>query len=45
MMVFEIAGFLSGVAGIGAAFWFLYMRDSDRVMRGIYGERGGRQRA
>lgn len=44
-MLFEIAGFLSGVAGMGVAFWVLYMRDSSRVMRGIYGWGRGRQGA
>ncbi|WP_421694441.1 hypothetical protein [Aestuariivirga sp.] len=47
-MFFEVAGFLSGVASIGAALWLLHRRDSERVMRGIHGIngiRGGRQRA
>ncbi len=36
-MLFEIAGFLAGVTGIGVAFWLLYQRDSSRVVQGIYG--------
>lgn len=44
-MVFEIAGFLSGVAGIGVCFWFLYMRDSSTVVSGVYGHGGRKQRA
>jgi hypothetical protein len=44
-MLFEVLGFFSGVAGIGAAFWLLYQRDSSRVVEGIYGVRRGRQRA
>ncbi len=43
-MLFEIAGFLSGVAGIGVAFWLLYQRDSSRVVASIYGTGGARQR-
>ena len=45
IMLFEVLGFLSGVAGIGAAFWLLYQRDSSRVVEGVYGVRRGRQRA
>ena len=44
-MLFEVLGFLSGVAGIGAAFWLLYARDSSRVVEGVYGVRRGRPRA
>ena len=36
-MFFEVAGFLSGVAGVGAAFWLLYQRDSTRVVASVYG--------
>jgi len=41
-MLFEVAGFLSGVAGVGVAFWLLYQRDSSRVVASIYGTPGGR---
>jgi len=44
-MLFEILGFVSGVAAIGAAFWLLYQRDSSRVVAGVYGVGRGRQRA
>jgi hypothetical protein len=44
-MVIEFAGFFSGLAGIGIAFWLLYRRDRSRVMRGIHGQTGGRQGA
>lgn len=44
-MLFEVMGFLFGVAGVGAAFWGLYQRDSSRVVEGVYGVRRGRQRA
>ena len=44
-MLFEVLGFLSGITGIGAAFWLLYQRDSSRVVEGVYGVRRGRQRA
>ena len=44
-MLFEIAGFLAGVSSIGAAFWLLYMRDSSRVVQGVYGAGGGVPRA
>lgn len=44
-MLFEVLGFLSGLAGIGAAFCLLYQRDSSRVVEGVYGVRRGRQRA
>jgi hypothetical protein len=33
-MLFELLGFLSGTAAIGAAFWLLYQRDSSRGRRG-----------
>ena len=39
-MLFEVAGFLSGVAAIAVAFWLLYQRDSSRVVADIYGVRG-----
>ena len=45
IMLFEVLGFLSGIIGIGAAFWLLYQRDSSRVVEGVYGVRRGRQRA
>ena len=44
-MLFGFLGFVSGLAGIGAAFWLLYRRDSSRVVEGVYGIRRGRQRA
>lgn len=44
-MLFEVLGFLSGIAGIGTAFWLLYQHDSSRVVEGVYGVRRGRQRA
>lgn len=44
-MLFGLLGFLSGVTGIGAAFWLMYQRDSSRVVEGVYGVRRGRQRA
>ena len=44
-MLFEVLGFVSGVAAIGAAFWLLYEHDSSKVVEGIYGVRRGRQRA
>ena len=40
-MLFEIAGFVAGVTGIGIAFWLLYQRDSHRVVQGIYGRGRG----
>jgi hypothetical protein len=43
--VFEFAGFVSGLAGIGLALWLLYRRDRSRVLRGVYGQTGGRQGA
>ena len=43
-MVFELAGFLCGVAGVGSAFLLMYRRDSSRVMRSIYAGAGLRQR-
>ena len=36
-MLFEVLGFVSGVAAIAAAFWLLYERDSSRVVEGVYG--------
>jgi hypothetical protein len=39
-MLFEVAGFLSGVAGVGVAFWLLYQRDSTRVVANIYSTGG-----
>jgi len=44
-MLFELAGFLCGVMAIAAAFRFLYLRDSSRVMQGIYGPGRCRQGA
>lgn len=44
-MLFEITGFLSGVAGMGVALWLLHRRDSSRVLSGIYGLGRGRARA
>ena len=44
-MLFGVLGFLSGVAGIGAALLLLYQHDSSRVVEGVYGVRRGRQRA
>ncbi len=44
-MLFELLGFVSGLAGIGAAFWLMYQRDSSRVVEGVYGVRRGRHRA
>lgn len=44
-MVFEVAGFLTGVVGIGLGLWFMYVRDSSTVVSGIYGHRNGKQRA
>ena len=44
-MLFEVLGFLSGIGGIGAAFWLLYQYDSSRVVEGIYGVRRRRSRA
>jgi hypothetical protein len=44
-MVFEVAGFLTGVAGIGLGFLYLYMRDSTAVFSGIYGHANRKQRA
>lgn len=43
--MFEFAGFVSGLAGIGLALWLLYRRDRSRVLRGVYGQTGGRQGA
>jgi hypothetical protein len=43
-MLFEIAGFLCGVGGIGAAFWFLHRREADRVVASIYTRPGASQR-
>lgn len=43
-MFFEVVGFLSGCAGIGAAFWLLHRRDRGRVISGFYaGSRGARR--
>jgi len=36
-MLFEIAGFLSGVTSIAMALWLLHRRDSGRVMQAIQG--------
>lgn len=44
-MLFELLGFLSGVAAIGAGLWLLYQRDSSRVVEGVYGVARGRQGA
>ncbi len=44
-MVFEIAGFLTGVAAIGIAFLLMYRRDSTTVVAGIYGHTTGKPRA
>jgi hypothetical protein len=44
-MAFEIAGFVSGVAGIALALWVLYRRDSSRVVQGIYGQARRKQQA
>ena len=43
--MFEFLGFVSGLAGIGLALWLLYRRDRSRVLRGVYGQTGGRQGA
>ena len=43
--MFELAGFFSGLAGIGLALWLLYRRDRSLVLRGVYGQTGGRQGA
>ncbi len=43
-MLFEIAGFLCGVGGIGAAFWLLHRRDAERLVASIYTRQGLRQR-
>ncbi len=43
-MLFEVVGFLSGVAGVGVAFWLLYQRDRTRVVANIYGTGGARPR-
>ena len=45
IMLFEVLGFLSGVAGIGVGLWLLYHHDSRRVVEGVEGVRRGRQRA
>ena len=45
IMVFEIAGFLTGVAGIGLGLWIMHKRDKTAVFSGIYGQHGGKQRA
>lgn len=42
-MVFEIAGFLTGVAGIGLGLLYLHMRDKSAVYSGIYGHSGRKQ--
>jgi hypothetical protein len=39
-MGFEVAGFLSGVAGIGMALWVLHRRDRGRVIAGFDAGRG-----
>jgi hypothetical protein len=44
-LVFEIAGFLTGVAGIGLGFLYLYRRDSTAVFSGIHGHANRKQRA
>lgn len=44
-MVFEVAGFLTGVAGIGLGLLYLHKRDSSAVFSGIYGQTGRKQRA
>ena len=44
-MLFEFAGFLSGVTAIGIAFWLLHRRDTGRVMEAIQGAAHRRQRA
>lgn len=44
-MVLEALGFLTGVAAMASGLWLLHRMDSERVMRGISGGRGGRQGA
>lgn len=44
-MVFEIAGFLTGVAAIGVGFWVMHVRDRTAVFSGIYGQPVGKRRA
>lgn len=39
-MVFEIAGFFAGLAGIGLALVVLYRRDHGRVVERVYGNPG-----
>jgi len=41
----ELAGFVSGLVGIGLALVLLYRRDRSRVVRRVYGQTGGRQGA
>ncbi|WP_395685208.1 hypothetical protein [Aestuariivirga sp.] len=43
-MVFEIAGFFAGLAGIGLALFVLYRRDHGRIVQGVYGRAGRGQR-
>ncbi len=45
-MLFEVAGFLSGVCCIAGALWLMHRRDSGRVMAAIQGSLSrSRQRA
>jgi hypothetical protein len=41
-MIFEIAGFLAGMAAIGVALALLYLRDSSRVLGSFYAGRSAR---
>lgn len=41
----ELAGFVSGLVGIGLALRLLYRRARSRVVRRVYGQTGRRQGA
>jgi hypothetical protein len=43
-MVFEMAGFLFGMLGIGAALLLLYRRQTNRTMNAIHASAGARPR-
>jgi hypothetical protein len=43
-MFFEVAGFLFGMAGIGAVFWLLYRRETNRVLGAIQSGPAARHR-
>ena len=45
VMVFEMAGFLVGMSGVGSVLWLLYRRQTSRVMGAIMASAGPRAAA